>query len=164
MKSEMERICEYSNQYGEGIIRMILQIQQEEYNLSITADDQPDLADIEAFYRQDGGNFWVALDGEEVVGTIAIKSIGNGFGALRKMFVKKEYRGRDKGISGALLSHLLYWTKGQGFSKIYLGTTPQFVAAHRFYEKNGFQEINMDELPASFPIMGVDKKFYCYIL
>jgi hypothetical protein len=43
---------------------------------------------------------------------------------------------------------------------IFLGTTPHFLAAHRFYEKNGFCEIAKSALPASFPVMEIDTKFY----
>lgn len=50
------------------------------------------------------------------------------------------------------------------FQSIVLGTTPQFVAAHRFYEKNGFIKIDPAELPKSFPVLAVDKKFYQYTL
>jgi RimJ/RimL family protein N-acetyltransferase len=41
-----------------------------------------------------------------------------------------------------------------------LGTTDAFKAAHRFYEKNGFTEIPEHELPAMFPRMKQDTKFY----
>ena len=44
--------------------------------------------------------------------------------------------------------------------EVYLGTTAKFLAAHRFYEKNGFVEIDHSELPESFPVMVVDTKFY----
>jgi hypothetical protein len=33
-----------------------------------------------------------------------------------------------------------------------------------FYEKNNFIEIKEEELPDEFPVMEVDKKFYCYYL
>ncbi|MBB2688201.1 UNVERIFIED_ORG: RimJ/RimL family protein N-acetyltransferase [Rhizobium etli] len=39
-----------------------------------------------------------------------------------------------------------------------------FVAAHRFYEKNGFTEIARSALPRAFPLMAVDNKFYRYKL
>ena len=39
--------------------------------------DQPDLLQIPQFYQSGAGNFWVALDGEEVVGTVALLDIGN---------------------------------------------------------------------------------------
>ena len=48
----------------------------------------------------------------------------------------------------------------KGIREIYLGTTPKFLAAHRFYEKNGFAEIGKESLPEAFPIMSVDTKFY----
>lgn len=160
----MIQICEYNDSYQKNILQMILEIQQQEYHLPITAEDQPDLANIPTFYQQENGNFWAAVDGRAVVGTIALKNIGNGNAVLRKMFVKKEYRGKELGVSRALLTHLISWAMEKNFSRIYLGTTPQFLAAHRFYEKNGFEEIEKDELPAEFPVMEVDKKFYRYSL
>ena len=41
-----------------------------------------------------------------------------------------------------------------------LGTTDAFLAAHRFYEKHGFSRIDRDALPAAFPVMAVDTRFY----
>jgi hypothetical protein len=43
---------------------------------------------------------------------------------------------------------------------VYLGTTEKFLAAHRFYERNGFQQIAANELPPSFPRMALDSRFY----
>jgi hypothetical protein len=43
---------------------------------------------------------------------------------------------------------------------VYLGTTEKFLAAHRFYERNGFQQIAANELPPSFPKMAQDSRFY----
>ncbi len=160
----MIQICEYNDSYQKSILHMILQIQQQEYHLPITAEDQPDLFCIPSFYQQENGNFWVAVDGGAVVGTIAMKNIGNGNAVLRKMFVQKEYRGKELGVSRALLTQLIEWAREKNFRRIYLGTTPQFLAAHRFYVKNGFTEIGVEELPAEFPVMEVDKKFYCYSL
>lgn len=160
----MIRIYEYQDAYKDDIIQMILKIQQEEYNLPITANDQPDLSDIETFYQKSKGNFWVAIDNDVIIGTIAMKNIENGNAILRKMFVKQEYRGKDTGVANNLISKLFAWARQENFSRIFLGTTPQFLAAHRFYEKNGFEEINKEDLPINFPIMDVDKKFYCYDL
>lgn len=36
----------------------------------------------------------------------------------------------------------------------------EVLAAHRFYEKNGFRELARSELPERFPVMAVDSKFY----
>ena len=88
-------IHEHKDIYKDDIIDLILEIQQKEFGISIRKEDQPDLADIKNFYQVGDGNFGVALCDEKIVGTISLKDIGNQQGALRKMFVKAEYRGKD---------------------------------------------------------------------
>ncbi|MGW8440356.1 GNAT family N-acetyltransferase [Paenibacillus sp. S33] len=155
---------EYSTEYQSQVVDLILHIQKDEYDIAITKEDQPDLLDIENFYQRGNGNFWVALSEGNVVGTIALLDIGNRKTALRKMFVKQNYRGKTFNVSNQLLHHAIGWARERSIEEIYLGTTPQFVAAHRFYEKNGFVSIAPRELPIGFPVMKVDKKFYRYVI
>ena len=143
---------------------LIVGIQRDEFQIAITLEDQPDLQDIPAFYQQGAGNFWVALSEGEVVGTVALLDLGNQQGALRKMFVHPGYRGPGPGVSARLLDTLLEWSRARGFKEIYLGTTEKFRAAHRFYERNGFVQIDPDELPPSFLKMAVDTRFYRRVL
>ena len=150
--------------WTEEVTALIVSIQRDEFGFPITADDQPDLAVIPAFYQSGSGNFWVALAEGRVVGTIGLKDIGNSQAALRKMFVAREFRGKEQAIAARLLATLLDWSRNQGIKEIYLGTTEKFLAAHRFYEKSGFQQVTESELPASFPLMGVDTRFYRYLL
>ncbi|WP_025720737.1 GNAT family N-acetyltransferase [Paenibacillus sp. 1-18] len=157
-------IKEYSSEYQSQVVDLILHIQQNEYDIAITKEDQPDLLEIESFYQRGNGNFWVALSEGTVVGTVALLDIGDHKTALRKMFVKQSYRGQAFNVSHQLLHHAIDWARERAIEEIYLGTTPQFVAAHRFYEKNGFVSIALDELPVGFPVMKVDKKFYKYVI
>lgn len=158
------RIEPYSAAHQSSVTELILTIQNTEFGMPVTAQQQPDLGDIENFYQQGNGGFWLARVGERIVGTIALKDIGNRQAALRKMFVAADYRGKAWGTGQALLETLLLSAREQGVKDIFLGTTTLFLAAHRFYEKNGFEEIEVTELPASFPVMHVDTKFYRYIL
>jgi RimJ/RimL family protein N-acetyltransferase len=155
-------IKEYQDQYQQQVVELILQIQQQEFQIPISKEDQPDLFTIESFYQTGNGNFWIALYQDKVVGTISLLDIGNNEVALRKMFVHKEYRGQTYKTASLLLEKALKWAQEKSLKAIYLGTTPQFLAAHRFYEKNGFVEINHTMLPQSFPVLKVDKKFYTY--
>ena len=150
----------YSDRHSAGIAALIVPIQQEEFGIPITYDDQPDLKDIDGFYRKGNGEFWVALDGDRVVGSIALLDIGNGQGALRKMFVAVSHRGREHGVAQRLLDGLLDHARQHGMREVFLGTTAKFLAAHRFYEKNGFTLIEPDNLPQAFPRMAVDTRFY----
>lgn len=144
----------------EGVLKVILPIQREEFGIAITADDQPDLAAIPEFYQSGTGEFWVAMLDGQIVGTVGLKDIGNNQAALRKMFVAEAVRGREHGVAARLLEALLGHARHEGITEIFLGTTDKFLSAHRFYEKNGFAEIGHSALPAAFPVMAVDSKFY----
>jgi len=150
----------YGIEHRQGVAELIVSIQRGEFGIDITYEQQPDLADIPGFYQRDGGAFWVAVADERVVGSVALLDIGEGEGALRKMFVAAEYRGADKGIAGRLLAALLDHGRDKGFRTLFLGTTDRFLAAHRFYEKAGFSQVDPAELPPSFPRMVVDSRFY----
>lgn len=151
----------YTEEDKNDIMDLILDIQRNEFEIPISKDDQPDLSDISNFYQSGNGNFWVAMNAKnQIIGTIALIDIGNQQGALRKMFVKKNYRGRTYNVANLLLQKLVEWAQQRNMNEIYLGTTGKFLAAHRFYEKNGFLQIDKNALPNTFPIMKVDTKFY----
>jgi N-acetylglutamate synthase-like GNAT family acetyltransferase len=150
----------YTEKYKAEIAALILNIQNNEFNVPVTLADQPDLLDIKNFYFKKNGCFWVATDNEKLIGTIALIDIGNGQAALRKMFVHKDYRGKEKGVGQLLLDTLLDWCKQKNITEIYLGTVEQLHAAKRFYVKNGFVKVDKAALPESFPLMQVDTEFF----
>ncbi|MDM8526012.1 GNAT family N-acetyltransferase [Desulfococcaceae bacterium HSG8] len=158
------KIIPFSKDYRDQVIHLIVNIQQKEFEIAIMADDQPDLHDIPGYYQKGTGNFWIAVHNNEVVGTISLLDISDNQAALRKMFVQRDYRGQKIGTALRLLDTLLSWAKSHEVQEIYLGTTPKFLAAHRFYEKSGFSEIPKSHLPGAFPVMEVDTKFYKYML
>lgn len=147
------------NNDSDAVRNIILPIQQNEFNIAIGLKDQPDLLTIEEFYHQGGGHFWGAKVDGELVGTIGLIKCNDDIGAIRKMFVKKEYRGKDYGIAQLLLETLIVYSKKIGLKNLYLGTKDVLQAALRFYEKNGFSRIEKNELPTAFPIMPVDNVF-----
>lgn len=154
------QIVPFASEHSDGVASVILPIQQHEFGIPITLEAQPDLKDIPGFYQQGSGNFWVATDNGKVVGTVGLLDIGDRQAALRKMFVAAAYRGAVHAVAGQLLQVLFNWSRSKNVRKIFLGTTAKFLAAHRFYEKNGFREIDRAELPTTFPVMTVDTKFY----
>ena len=158
------QIVPYSEKYQQAIVDLILSIQQNEFQVPITIDDQPDLKNIPGVYQKANGNFWLALKNGEVVGTIALIDFGNNQTALRKMFVHHDHRGKYKGVAQTLMDELFAWAKNRGVKEIYLGTIDSMHAAHRFYLKNSFDEIPKSSLPETFPVMRVDNRFFKCIL
>ena len=149
----------YRPEHKAQIIDLIIDIQQNEFQVPITLADQPDLQMISDFYQVKNGNFWVALHEEKVVGTIALIDCGDGIACLRKMFIHKDFRSKH-GIAQQLLDTLIAATKAHDFKAIYLGTRAQLEAAIRFYERNNFQPIAIPDLPPQFPRMAVDTHFF----
>ena len=157
----MIEIKPYESQYRDQIVDLILNIQQNEFQVPITIKDQPDLLIIDEFYQQRNGEFWVALmPDNQVVGTIALIDNGQPFGTIRKMFVRADMRGKERGVAANLFKILEEKAIENKMSALYLGTVHKLKASHRFYTKNGFNEILKTELPLNYPLMAVDTMFF----
>ncbi len=156
----MISISTFTPPFQEQVIDLILTNQQHKFHVPITLNDQPDLLMIPSFYRNDNGNFWIAIHEEKVVGTIALLLFSEKQAALRKMFVAKEFRGKEFGTAQKLFDALLLWTKEKGIHEIYLGTLNHMHAAQSFYKRNGFVEMKKEELPEKYPVMHVDSMFF----
>ncbi|MBU1341135.1 MAG: GNAT family N-acetyltransferase, partial [Proteobacteria bacterium] len=109
-------IIPFSKEYQDQVVQLITGIQQNEFHIPITAKDQPDLLDIDSFYQKGCGNFWIALQGDHVIGTISLKDIGTHAVALRKMFVDKDFRGRSFRTGKLLLDTAIRWSKKNDIS------------------------------------------------
>ena len=164
------RIEPYAAHHRNSLIEMILEIQQDEFNLPITYGEQKDLHDISAAYRIGAGQFWVAqapnTKPDYVVGSLGLHDMGTDrrgkrIAALRKMFVRQEHRGGgEAGVATQLLRTLEEHARRHGINELFLGTTDAFKAAHRFYEKHGYTQIEADRLPLVFVRLAVDTRFY----
>lgn len=56
----------YEEKYKNVIAELIINIQQNEFFVPITFNDQPDLQNIQNVYCKDAGNFWVAVEDEQL--------------------------------------------------------------------------------------------------
>ena len=101
---------------------------------SLPIDDK-DLNNIKEIYSGKG-RFWVALDNNNVIGTVAIRDMGNQTAKLNRMFVLVEYHG--SGVGQKLFDYAINFAKKQGFTKMILHTHELMRRAHGFYKKNKF--------------------------
>lgn len=154
------KIEPYQQQYQQQIIDLILHIQNEEAGIGLSLEEQPDLLDIPLHYEKNGGEFWIAVEKNEVIGTIALMNCGNGNGVLKKFFVRADWRNRKLGL--ALYHTLLERARKDGCRQLVLDTPSVAKASHRFYERAGFQRITKEELP--FPYEYPDRDSLLYLL
>ncbi|MBB4843277.1 putative acetyltransferase [Paucibacter oligotrophus] len=94
--------------------------------------------DLQAL-RQPGISFWSAWQGEQLVGSVALKRLDAGHAELKSMRCDAQLRGR--GLGRALLLHALEQARAMGFQRLSLETGPQpfFEPARKLYQRHGFQ-------------------------
>ena len=139
------------------VLDLVRTILGEEFGGEAAAAGQPDLLRIPELYQRGRGGFWVGLAGERVVGTLGLLDFSSG-GALRKMYVHQDYRG--SGLAQGLLDLCLVQARSAGLAGLWLGTLGHMHAAHRFYQRNGFQRVDAATLPMDFPRVAVDTAFF----
>lgn len=144
----MIQIEDFKPEDQETVRKLVLHIQNVEFELGLVDEDQPDLLDTEGFYKN--GGFWVARKGDEIVGTIGIQRLSNKNAVLRKMFVKERHRGGKPSIAQQLYDHLMEFVRSSDIEQIYLDTPAKAGAAHRFYERNGFVHISEGDIPQDY--------------
>lgn len=150
----------YSGKYDNEIVSLILDIQNNEARINLSLDEQPDLKNISKCYQASGGQFWIAKDEENIIGTVGLMAAQNNCAVLKKFFVKKQYRSQKIGL--ALYKKLLEYARNKNMRYIILDTPSVAVQSHKFYEKAGFVRVNKGELPISYSYP--DRNSYLYML
>ncbi|MCM1183299.1 MAG: GNAT family N-acetyltransferase [Roseburia sp.] len=154
------RITHYEEPYKEQVIELILNIQNNEAGIGLSLEEQPDLKDIDSFYKKDGGAFLLALNElDEVIGTIALMNKGNGIGILKKFFVRADCRSQKAGLR--LYLSLSDFCAENHINTLILDTPAVAKASHKFYEQNGFVRIEKSALPIPYDFP--DRNSYLYI-
>jgi len=109
------------------------------------------LADVEGRVAQ--GEVWVALDGDEIVGTVWVPRPGERLSPLaregeldfRQLAVAPRARGR--GVGEALTRHVLALARERGARRVVMNSGPEMLGAHALYLKLGFRRLTEREHP-----------------
>jgi GNAT superfamily N-acetyltransferase len=96
---------------------------------------------------------WIATAGGVVVGSIALRDLGDDAYELKRMYLRSACRGR--GVGKRLLASALDWARENRARVVRLDTTEQMVAARRLYEWAGFVQV-----PGEAPRQGQQRLLY----
>jgi GNAT superfamily N-acetyltransferase len=97
------------------------------------------VAALPAPYVAPGGGLWVAWEGAEALGCVALQPLTPATAELKRMYVRPEARGR--GVARRLGEHAIAVATALGYTTLRLGTLPSMHAAQRLYESLGFRRI-----------------------
>jgi GNAT superfamily N-acetyltransferase len=87
--------------------------------------------------------FWIVENANAIVGCFGIECRSETATELRRMYLDHAYRGL--GIAQRMLDCAQTRARALGFTKMIVSTAAIQKAADRFYRKNGFQQIYVEE-------------------
>lgn len=102
-----------------------------------------DVLHVEECYADRGGEFWVVMQNDQLVGTAAYypidrpESQSGSAVELRKMYLLPQVRGQ--GLGQFLLTHLETRVQSKGFTDLWIETASVLKEAVILYEKSGYQ-------------------------
>ena len=100
---------------------------------------EKDLEDIDASYFRRGGEFFVLELNGAVIGTVGFFGVDGTTCKLRKMYVRKGYRG--EGLGKLLLEVAITKATQRGYRAMILETNSRMREAIGLYLASGFREI-----------------------
>lgn len=136
------KIIPYQEKYKQDIINLVLDTYENQ--LWFVGYERPDIYDIPWFFlNEDYNNFWLAVKDDELIGTVWLIAKDQELTYLKRMIVKKEYRGI--GLGKKLLNISLDFAREKWFKLVYAWTVEENPSAIAFYQSQGF--VWSDEVP-----------------
>lgn len=103
----MISIVPFEERYTQDVIDLVLHFQNDGTRPMVTVDDQPDLRNIVDSYMHAGGNFWIAVENDRLIGSIGIMPCNQDIAILKKFFVYEAYQGAPIHLGQKLYATLL---------------------------------------------------------
>jgi putative acetyltransferase len=95
-----------------------------------------DLREARDRYGGRAAGFWVADEGGEVVGSVAVRPRDGATCELKRLYLLPERRGT--GLGQRLYEHAEAFARSAGYERIWLDSSRRFARAHGLYRRNGF--------------------------
>ena len=101
---------------------------------------EEEVAGLPGKYAKPDGRLYLAYAGEKLAGCIALRKLEDGICEVKRLFVRKDFRGKHIGLE--LIEKLLETAQKIGYKKMRLDTYPPKMAkAVKLYKSYGFYEI-----------------------
>jgi predicted GNAT family acetyltransferase len=131
------KIRKFQKQDEPQVIKLITSILKTEFDLEKQTYADFDIKNINDVYGGKRDLFLVAVIGNTVIGTIAIKEDDNNSALLRRVFVSPEFRGI--GLGKQLIVKAIEFCEEKKYSVINFCSTDKMEAANNLCRRNGFK-------------------------
>jgi GNAT superfamily N-acetyltransferase len=103
-------------------------------------DFDSELTSLPGKYAAPGGRVFLAWEGGEVIGCVAMRPLGDDICEMKRLYVRASGRGQQLGRKLATL--IVANAKEAGYRKMRLDTLPDMSTAQQIYASLGFVEID----------------------
>ncbi|TNE55930.1 MAG: GNAT family N-acetyltransferase [Bacteroidetes bacterium] len=141
MNATKIRIVPFEEQYTKEFTQ--LNFEWLEKYFYIEEYDREVLTKPQEYILNPGGFIFMALYGDQVVGTVALIKRGDGDYELSKMAVTEQYKGLR--IGQKLMYYCINFAGEMGFERVFLDSNRSLTPAIQLYHKVGFKEIPVPE-------------------
>jgi ribosomal protein S18 acetylase RimI-like enzyme len=90
-------------------------------------------------YAPPHGGLWLAVDGNDTAGCIALRPLDENICEIKRLYVRPAFRGR--GVGRLLAAHALTEATARGYKRACLDTLSSMTTAIALYKSLGFAEI-----------------------
>ena len=115
---------------------LVTGIMETEFHDAASAYPTDDIDQIDRTYGGLGEAFFVAVNGEKIVGSVAIKKEDDRIALLRRLFVDPAYRKKQLGVK--LIDRALQFCDEVGYREVIFKTTSKMEGANRLCQRCGF--------------------------
>ncbi len=132
------RLVPFAPEHERAIVGLIAAVYAE-YRQQIELDTlDEDLRRIPEVYHGPECAFWVLLDGDRPVGTVAVKHAPDGDAELKRVFLHPSRRGL--GIGRRLVLWAFEWARARGHARIHIWSDVLFRTSHSMYRSLGAED------------------------
>jgi putative acetyltransferase len=123
-----------------GVIRLQEEFIQEFFAEYYTDPRQyqwnADIRDLDKYYLQKGGKFWVVEEDQEIVGVGGFRLVSSTIAEIKRLRIKAGYRG--KGLGKAIVQIIEDYCRNHQIVKILVDTDERLATAKTMYERLGY--------------------------
>ncbi|MGC2238968.1 MAG: GNAT family N-acetyltransferase [Pyrinomonadaceae bacterium] len=125
------------------IIKLIGDVWAEFDCVFVVEQEETHLLAPDEYFRAKDGEFWVVVEKNEIVATVAVMMLGEKTGELKSLYVRKDFR--RQGLGEKLTTLVIKYAQMKGAKEMILWSDTRFTKAHKLYERLGFKNVSSRE-------------------